>query len=114
MISRIRLQLLYKAIKEMSTSDTFSIVLLCENAQVSRTVSLREEENSNLMEDILLLYDQVNVTKAIDGFTMMVDRRRRRHGMPAYNEKRVYRLIRIHKIRSVIRQERKRYKKSFR
>ena len=71
MISQIRLQLRYMAIKEMSTSDTFPVVLLCEIAQVSRaayykwlkrTVSVREEENSSLLEDIRLLYDQVNVT----------------------------------------------------
>ncbi|MCM3281135.1 IS3 family transposase, partial [Exiguobacterium sp. MER 193] len=44
--------------------------------------------------------------------TMTVNRRRRQHGLPAYNEKRIYRLMRIHEIRSVIRQKRKRYKKS--
>lgn len=43
---------------------------------------------------------------------MTVNRRRRQHGLPAYNEKRIYRLMRIHEIRSVIRQKRKRYKKS--
>ena len=53
MISQIRLQLRYMAIEEMSTTDTFPIVLLCEIAQVSRaayykwlrrTVSVREED----------------------------------------------------------------------
>ncbi len=51
LISQIRLQLRYMAIKEMSTTDTFPVVLLCEIAQVSRaayykwlkrTVSARE------------------------------------------------------------------------
>lgn len=121
MISQIRLKLRYTAIKEMSTSDTFSVVLLCEIAQVSRaayykwlkrTVSVREEENLNLLEDIRLLYDQVNGTYGYRRITMTVNRRRRQHGLPAYNEKRIYRLMRIHEIRSVIRQKRKRYKKS--
>ena len=51
MISQIRLQLRYMVIEEMSTTDTFPVVLLCEIAQVSRaayykwlkrTVSVRE------------------------------------------------------------------------
>ena len=54
LISQIRLQWRYTIIEEMSTTDTFPIVLLCEIAQVSRvayykwlkrTVSVREEEN---------------------------------------------------------------------
>ncbi|MFK3988683.1 IS3 family transposase [Exiguobacterium mexicanum] len=121
LISQIRLQLRYMAIEEMSTTDTFPVVLLCEIAQVSRaayykwlkrTVSVREEENLSLLEDIRLLYDQVNGTYGYRRITMTVNRRRRQHGLPAYNEKRIYRLMRIHEIRSVIRQKRKRYKKS--
>ncbi len=121
MISQIRLQLRYMVIEEMSTTDTFPVVLLCEIAQVSRaayykwlkrTVSVREEENLSLLEDIRLLYDQVNRTYGYRRITMTVNRRRRQHDLPAYNEKRIYRLMRIHEIRSVIRQKRKRHKKS--
>jgi len=70
-ISQVRLQQRYIAIKELNEEEALSIVLLCRVAGISRaayykwlnrTIPVRQEENEKLLEDIRLLYDQANGT----------------------------------------------------
>ncbi|WP_150111975.1 IS3 family transposase [Exiguobacterium antarcticum] len=121
LISQIRLQRRYVAIYELAIEEASSIVLLCEIAQVSRaayykwlkrTVSVRDRENQTLLEDIRVLYDQVRGIYGYRRITMTINRRRREDNLPVYNEKRIHRLMRIHDIKSIIRQKRKGHKKS--
>ncbi|WP_214798981.1 IS3 family transposase [Exiguobacterium sp. s50] len=120
-ISQVRLQQRYTAIKELYEEEAISIVLLCRVAGISRaayykwlnrTIPVRQEENEELLEDILLLYDQANGTYGYRRITMTINRLRRQQGLSPFNEKRVYRLMHIHGIQSIIRRKRKKHKKS--
>lgn len=60
MISQVRLQQRYIAIKELNEEEALSIVLLCRVAGISRaayykwlnrTIPVRQEENEKLLED---------------------------------------------------------------
>ncbi len=79
---------------------------------LNRTIPVRQEENEKLLEDIRLLYDQANGTYGYRRITMTINRLRRQQGLSPFNEKRVYRLMHIHGIQSVIRRKRKKHKKS--
>ncbi|STO09005.1 IS2 transposase TnpB [Exiguobacterium aurantiacum] len=121
MISQVRLQQRYIAIKELNEEEALSIVLLCRVAGSSRaayykwlnrTIPVRQEENEKLLEDIRLLYDQANGTYGYRRITMTINRLRRQQSLSPFNEKRIYRLMYSHGIQSIIRRKRKRHKKS--
>ena len=97
------------------------MILLCELAKVSRaayykwlvrTASAREQENQELLKGIRKLYDQVDGIYGYRRITMTINRYRQIAKLPLYNEKRIYRLMRMHKIEAVIRRKRKGYTKS--
>ncbi|WP_138858676.1 MULTISPECIES: IS3 family transposase [Exiguobacterium] len=120
-ISQVRLQQRYIAIKELNEEEALSIVLLCRVAGISRaayykwlnrTISVRQEENEKLLEDIRLLYDQANGTYGYRRITMTINRLRRQQSLSPFNEKRIYRLMHSHGIQSIIRRKRRKHKKS--
>ncbi|MFP5116490.1 IS3 family transposase [Bacillaceae bacterium C204] len=116
-ISQIRLADKYKAIQELHEKEKFSIVLLCEIARIqrssyykwlNRTPPENEKRNEEILEEIKRLYEKVDGIYGYRRITMNLNRT-----LPkSINHKRVYRLMRIAGIQSVIRRKRKKYKPS--
>jgi len=75
---------------------------------VNRKESVLETENKVLMTEIIKIYEEVD---GIYGYRRMMMNLNRRLGQ-IYNHKRIYRLMRISGLQSVIRRKRKRYIKS--
>lgn len=107
----------YVAIQELHKEEKFSIVLLCKIARISRAayykwINRSPSKNEKLNEEILKEIIQIN--KKVGGIygyrriTMNLNRTRSKE----VNHKRVYRLMRIAGIMSIIRRKRKRYKSS--
>ncbi len=95
MISQVRLQQRYIAIKELNEEKALSIVLLCRVADISRaayykwlnrTIPVHQEENEKLLEDIRLLYDQANGTYGYRRITMTINRLRRQQSLSPFEE----------------------------
>ena len=112
---------MYVAIYELHEEEKLAILLLCEIAGVSRaayykwlnrTPSLREIENEVILEDIHHLYEQVDGIYGYRRITLTINRKRKEAHQNPINEKRVYRLMNLIGLKSVIRRKRKRYKKS--
>jgi transposase InsO family protein len=91
--------------------------MLCEIAGIARsayykwlkrTPSLRQRQNEELIEEIKTLHEEV---KGIYGYRRIMMTLNRKLGK-SFNHKRIYRLMKIAGIRSVIRKKKKRYKKS--
>jgi len=115
------LQQRYVAIQELHQEEKIAIFLLCEIAGVSRagyykwlnrTPSCREVENEALLEVINQLYQQVDGIYGYRRMTLTINRQRKENNQATVNKKRIYRLIQISKLKSVIRQKRKAYRKS--
>lgn len=105
----------------MAENEILPIVLLCEIAGVSRAAyykwlhrqpSTREVENEQLVESIQQLYSQVDGIYGYRRITLTINRQRQKDNLPKINKKRTYRLMQICGLKSVIRQKRKRYRKS--
>jgi putative transposase len=107
----------YTAIQELHEKEKFSIVLLCEIARIqrssyykwlNRTPPENEKRNEEILEEIKRLYEKVDGIYGYRRITMNLNRT-----LPkSINHKRVYRLMRIAGIQSVIRRKRKKYKPS--
>lgn len=91
--------------------------MLCEIAGLARsayykwlkrTPSKRECQNVMLAEEIKALHEEVNGIYGYRRITMTLNRRLSK----SFNEKRIYRLMKIVGIQSVIRKKKNRYKKS--
>lgn len=91
--------------------------LLCKIAKVHRSgyykwlnrkASLREQRNQQLIQAMLLLYDKV---EGIYGYRRLTMNLRRQTKQPI-NHKRVYRLMKLAGIQSVIRRKKKKYVRS--
>ena len=91
--------------------------LLCQIAGIPRSsyykwlkrkVTVREQENQQLIKEMILLYEKVD---GIYGYRQLTLNLRRQMGNPI-NHKRVYRLMKLAGIQSVIRRKKKRYIKS--
>ncbi|MEK4650138.1 IS3 family transposase [Niallia sp. FSL W8-0954] len=111
----------YVVIKELATNGSLSIVLLCKIAGVTRAAyykwlkrqpSKREVENEQLLESIKLLYKQVTGIYGYRRITLTINRHRENNNLPKVNKKRIYRLMKLCRLKSVIRQKRKKYRKS--
>lgn len=74
--------------------------------------SQRQLENERLVESIRHLYSQVNGIYGYRRLTLTINRERVTNNQPVFNEKRIYRLMRLFGIQAVIRRKRKTYKKS--
>ena len=101
----------------MQQKEHFSVNLLCQIAEIPRSsyykwlkrkVSFHEQENQQLSQAMILLYEKV---EGIYGYRQLTINLRRQTGQ-LINHKRVYRLMKLAGIQSVIRRKKKRYVKS--
>jgi len=95
----------------------YSVSVLCEIAEIPRSsyykwlkrkVSPHEQENQQILKAMILLYEKVD---GIYGYRQLTINLRRQTGQPI-NHKRVYRLMKLAGIKSVIRRKKKKYVKS--
>ena len=107
----------YIAIQELHKEENLSIALLCEIADISRsayykwlkrTPSKNELLNLKILENMKSLYAKVD---GIYGYRQMMLNMNRKFGQN-FNHKRIYRLMKIAGLQSVIRKKKKRYKPS--
>ena len=84
------------------------IILLCEIAEVSRAAyykwlnrqpSAREVENEQLLESIQILYTQVDGIYGYRRITLTINRQREKENLPKINKKRIYRLMKMCRIK---------------
>lgn len=73
---------------------------------LKRTPSLREQQNEEIVNEIKALHEEV---KGVFGYRRMTLHLNRRF-KDSFNYKRIYRLMKIYGIQSVIRKKKKRYK----
>ncbi len=101
----------------MQQEKHFSVNLLCQIAEIprlsyykwlKRKVSSHEQENENLIKAMIVLYEKV---EGIYGYRRLTINLRRHTGQ-LINHKRVYRLMKLAGIQSVIRRKKKNYVKS--
>lgn len=116
-LSQIRYEKIYRAIQTVHQENHFSVNILCEIAQIPRSsyykwlkrkASSREQENQKLIDAMILLYEKV---EGIYGYRQLTINLRRQTGQ-LINHKRVYRLMKLAGIQSVIRRKKKKYVKS--
>jgi len=102
---------------ELHEEEKFPIIMLCEIAGIARsayykwlkrTPSVHERQSEKLIEEIKTLHEEV---KGIFGYRRITMTLNRKLG-ENFNHKRIYRLMKISGIQSVIRKKKKRYKKS--
>lgn len=79
---------------------------------LSRKPSNREVENEAISKDIDLLYHQVDGIYGYCRMTLTINRQRIENNQATVNEKRIYRLMQVSGLKSVIRRKRKPYRKS--
>lgn len=120
-LSQIRLQQRYLAIQELHQEEKLAILLLCEIAGVSRATyykwlvrkpSNRVVENEAILKEIHLLYQQVDGIYGYRRMALTINRQRKENNQAVVNEKRIYRLMQVNGLKSVIRRKRKSYRKS--
>nr|WP_245604676.1 IS3 family transposase [Paucisalibacillus globulus] len=116
-ISQVRFEDKYIAIRELHEKDNVSIVSLCNIAGISRAAyykwlrrkpSQRELQNTEVMQEMKIIHKNV---EGIYGYRRMTLNINRKFDQ-TFNEKRIYRLMGIAGIQSVIRRKKKRYKHS--
>lgn len=109
------------AIQELAESENLPIVLLCEIAEVSRAAYYKwlnrqpseyEVENEQLVKSIQHLYAQVDGIYGYRRIALTINRQREKENLSKINKKRIYRLMQICGLKSVIRRKPKRYRKS--
>lgn len=93
------------------------MVLLCDIAGVSRaayykwlnrTPSLRELENKEIIEQMMIIHKKIEGIYGYRRMKLNINRRFNKN----YNHKRIYRLMKIARIGSVIRRKRRKYRHS--
>jgi putative transposase len=105
------------AIQELHSSENLSISLLCEVAGVARSAYykwLNREPSENEQRNRSILIEMKRLDKKVEGiygYRRMTMNMRRVFQMPL-NEKRIYRLMIITGMKSVIRRKKKRYVRS--
>lgn len=106
-LSQVRHEKVYQAIQIVRQENYFSVSLLCQIAGIPRScyykwlkraISLREQKNKEIIEKMILLYEKVD---GIYGYRQLTINLNRLTGMPI-NHKRVYRLMKLAGIQSVI------------
>ncbi|MBU5486560.1 IS3 family transposase [Clostridium sp. MSJ-11] len=113
-LSRIKQENKYIAISILHEKDKFSISLLCKIAMIPRSSyykwtkrkkSIQETDNRMLIAEIVKIYNEVD---GIYGYRRITLNLNRRLGLNI-NHKRVYRLMKLASLQSVIRRKKKRY-----
>lgn len=116
MISSLRKETIYIAINELSKKG-YSISKLCEFAAVARSSYYKwlnridtflVKENTIISNEIIKIYEEVNGIYGYRRMTMNINRKLNEK----YNHKRIYRIMKLLGLKSVIRKKRKRYIKS--
>ena len=116
-LSQVRQEKIYLAIQAMQQESQFSMKLLCQIARIPRSsyykwvkrqAGLREQENAQLMEVMILLYKRVEGIYGYRRLTIHLQRQTNQR----INHKRIYRLMKVAGIQSVIRRKKKKYGKS--
>jgi putative transposase len=101
----------------MHQEDGFSITMLCSIAGIvrsayykwlNRTPSLRERQNAEIIQEMNALHEKVKGIFGYRRMTLNINRKLEKN----FNYKRIYRLMKIAGIESVIRKKKKRYKQS--
>lgn len=114
MLTNTRYEKEFAAIKAVNTDHNLPIKLLCDIAGVARSSyykwlnrkgSQREKENEILLKEIEKLHHEVGGIYGYRRITMNLNHRLNKQ----YNYKRIYRLMKVAGIQSVIRKKRKRY-----
>lgn len=109
------------AIAYLYEKDHFPISLLCDIAEVSRSAyykwknrkeSMLEAENKMLMDEIMALYEEFDGIYGYRRITMNLNRKFKEKLNKTFNHKRIYRLMKMTGLQSVIRKKKKRYVKS--
>ncbi|WP_318509110.1 IS3 family transposase [Bacillus sp. T3] len=116
-ISQIRFEDKYIAIQELNKKETLSISLLCEIAGIARSAyykwlnhppSPRAIQNEEIIKEMKILHEKVDGTF---GYRQMMLHMNRKFN-EKLNHKRIYRLMKVADLRSVIRIKKKQYKRS--
>ncbi|WP_375199824.1 IS3 family transposase [Bacillus sp. RS11] len=113
-LTSVRLQNKYRAIQELHAKENLPVILLCDIAGLSRaayykwlqrTPTDRELENKAILQDIQAIFRQVEGIYGYRRMTLNINRKYNKK----FNHKRIYRLMQISGLQSVIRRKRKRY-----
>ncbi|WML44221.1 IS3 family transposase [Neobacillus sp. PS3-40] len=114
-VSQIRFEDKYIAIQELHEKENLSISLLCEIAGIARsayykwlnrTPSSREILNKEIIKEMKILHEKVDSTFGYRQMTLHMNRKFEEK----LNHKRIYRLMKVAGLRSVIRIKKKQYK----
>ncbi|QSS99733.1 IS3 family transposase [Pontibacillus sp. ALD_SL1] len=116
-LNQIRFQDKYVAIQELHEQENMSIQLLCDTAGISRAAyykwkdrvpTPRELQNEEILKEMKNLQEKVD---GIFGYRQMTLQMNRKFE-ETLNHKRIYRLMKLFKMRSVTRVKKKVYKRS--
>ncbi|MGN7943289.1 IS3 family transposase [Virgibacillus sp. 6R] len=117
-VSQIRFEDKYIAIQELHEEENLSILLLCELANISRAAyykwlnripTARELQNEKVIKEMKALHESVDETFGYRQMTLQMNRKFKE----SINHKRIYRLMKISNLRSVIRvKKRQQYRRS--
>ncbi|MGG3644329.1 IS3 family transposase [Bacillus gobiensis] len=116
-LSQARFEDKYVAIQELHEEESFAITLLCAIAGIARssyykwinhTPTVQQLQNEEIITEMKSLHEKV---KGIYGYRRMMLNINRKFAQN-FNHKRIYRLMKISGIQSVIRKKRKRYQYS--
>lgn len=116
MFNSIKRETIYTAIKKLNKRG-YPILSLCEFAGIARSSyykwlskieTARDVENEVIKNEIIKIYDKVNGIYGYRRMTMNINRILEK----IYNHKRIYRLMKSLKLKSVIRRKKKSYIKS--
>ena len=109
-INQVRYEDKYVAIKELYENENLSIVLLCDIADISRAAyykwlkrkpSTRELENKEILKEMKIIHKKVEGIYGYRRMTLNINRLFNHK----YNHKRIFRLMNIAGIQSVIRRK---------
>lgn len=116
-LSQVRNEKVYRAIQMVQQECHFRVKLLCQILNIPRSsyykwlnrkTNPHEQENQELINAMILLYEKV---EGIYGYRRLTINLRKQTDKPI-NHKRVYRLMKLAGIQSVIRRKRKKYIRS--
>ncbi|MDE5416363.1 IS3 family transposase [Alkalihalobacterium chitinilyticum] len=116
-INQIQFENKYVAIQELHENENLSISLLCEIADIARsayykwlnrTPSTREIQNEEIIKRMKTLHEKVNSTFGYRQMNLHMNRQFNKK----LNHKRIYRLMKVAGLRSVIRVKKNQYKRS--
>ncbi|TPG73032.1 IS3 family transposase [Brevibacillus laterosporus] len=114
MLSQVRYEPVYFAIRDLHDSKLYPISQLCENMGIQRSsyykwLNRKESNNEKFNKELLLMIkDAYEERDGILGYRQMTIKLNRQHNLTV-NHKRIYRLMRILQIKSVCRRKKKSY-----